>query len=67
MTDPAFRQKINENKEIGKQASYLDCFRGVDLRRTFCAFWPAMTISLAGNAIIGPQKTYLSVLVLWVE
>jgi hypothetical protein len=58
----SFSKKINESKELGKQSSYLDCWKGTDLRRTFCAFFPAMTVSLAGNPIIGPQKTYLSVL-----
>jgi hypothetical protein len=41
------------------QSSFLDLVKGTDLRRTFCAFFPAMTSSLAGNVLTGPQKTYL--------
>lgn len=46
-------------QEMGKTASFADCFRGTDLRRTFCAFVPAMTSSMMGNSIVGPQATYL--------
>jgi hypothetical protein len=46
-------------REMGKTAWFADCFRGTDLRRTFCAFFPAMTSSMMGNSIVGPQATYL--------
>lgn len=55
MTYTIFTIKIDE------KASFLDLFRGTDLRRTFCAFFPAITSSLAGNVLTGPQKTYLYV------
>ncbi|KAJ6014924.1 hypothetical protein N7540_009515 [Penicillium herquei] len=41
-----------------KTASYMDCFRGVDLRRSFCAIFPALSQPLCGNVICGPYATY---------
>ncbi|CAK7207177.1 hypothetical protein SEUCBS139899_009985, partial [Sporothrix eucalyptigena] len=48
-------------KELMTESTFADCFRGTNLRRTFCAFFPPLTASLAGNVITGPQKTYFEV------
>ncbi|KAJ5710641.1 hypothetical protein N7488_004797 [Penicillium malachiteum] len=47
-----------EHKSLMKQSSFVDCFKGTDLRRTCCAFFPPITASLAGNVLTGAQKTY---------
>ncbi|OJJ45122.1 hypothetical protein ASPZODRAFT_18032 [Penicilliopsis zonata CBS 506.65] len=47
-----------EQRAMMKQSSFAELFKGKDLRRTFCAFFPPITASLAGNVLTGPQKTY---------
>ncbi|KAJ5707337.1 hypothetical protein N7488_007138 [Penicillium malachiteum] len=47
-----------ESEVEDKTAGYIDCFRGVDLRRTFCAIFPALSQPLCGNVICGPYATY---------
>ncbi|GFZ46522.1 hypothetical protein JCM24511_04769 [Saitozyma sp. JCM 24511] len=51
-------QKEAEQSELESQSSYLDCFKGVDLRRTFCAVFPPMTNNLAGSNLTGQYATY---------
>ena len=38
-------------------STYLDCFKGVDGRRTFCAVFPALTQNMSGQNLAG---TYCS-------
>ncbi|GAA5999662.1 uncharacterized protein JCM10292_003680 [Rhodotorula paludigena] len=47
-----------EMKALQKQTSYLDCFRGVDRRRTFCAVFPALTQNASGQNLAGTYATY---------
>jgi hypothetical protein len=50
-------QKEAAYKELQRQSSYLECFRGVDLRRSFCAAFPQMSSNLAGNSLNGQYAT----------
>ncbi|CAK7227991.1 hypothetical protein SEUCBS140593_006763 [Sporothrix eucalyptigena] len=50
--------KESEIDEENKTASFLDCFKGVDARRSFCAIFPAMSQPLCGNMLCGPYATY---------
>ncbi|GFZ45718.1 hypothetical protein JCM24511_03447 [Saitozyma sp. JCM 24511] len=51
-------EKEAEENELAKQSSYLDCFKGVDLRRTFCAVFPPITQNLTGQNLAGTYATY---------
>ncbi|KAJ5730328.1 uncharacterized protein N7483_004836 [Penicillium malachiteum] len=48
----------NSRTSQDKTAGYIDCFRGVDLRRSFCAIFPALSQPFYGNVICGPYATY---------
>jgi hypothetical protein len=50
-------EKEAEENELAKQSSYLDCFKGVDLRRTFCAVFPPITQNLTGQNLAGTYAT----------
>jgi hypothetical protein len=51
-------EKESEVHEMSKQSSYLDCFKGTDLRRTFCAVFPPITQNLTGQNLAGTYATY---------
>ncbi|KAJ9117070.1 hypothetical protein QFC24_006529 [Naganishia onofrii] len=46
-------EKEAEEAELNKQSTYLDCFKGVDLRRSFCAIFPPITQNLTGQNLAG--------------
>lgn len=46
-------QKEQELAEKAADKTYLDCFKGTDLRRTFCAVFPALTQNLTGQNLAG--------------
>lgn len=46
-------RKESEQRAMMQDASYLECFRGTDLRRTFCALFPAITQNLSGQNLVG--------------
>jgi MFS family permease len=50
-------RKEAEAKELQKQSSYLECFKGVDLRRSFVAAFPQASSNLAGNNLNGQYAT----------
>jgi len=47
---------------MAKHASYLECFKGVDLRRSFCAIFPPITQNLTGQNLAGTYATYFFVI-----
>ncbi|GAA5987219.1 hypothetical protein JCM10908_001864 [Rhodotorula pacifica] len=49
--------KEAELKAAAAGSSYLDCLRGIDGRRTFCAIFPALTQNMSGQNLAG---TYAS-------
>lgn len=49
--------KEREHKESTKDASYLECFRGPNLRRTFCALFPSLSQQLCGNQLVQSYST----------
>lgn len=51
-------EKEAELATLEKDSSYLDCFKGVDRRRTFCAVFPAITQNLTGQNLTGTYMTY---------
>lgn len=42
-----------ELAQAAKETSYIDCFRGIDARRTFCAIFPPLTQNLTGQNLAG--------------
>lgn len=44
--------KERENKASTKDASYIECFKGPNLRRTFCALFPSLSQQLVGNQLV---------------
>lgn len=50
--------KEGEKKELEAGTSFLDCLRGTDLRRTFCAVLPQMSQSFCGQSLVSTQATY---------
>jgi MFS transporter, SP family, general alpha glucoside:H+ symporter len=49
--------KERETKESTRDASYLECFRGANLRRTFCALFPSLSQQLVGNQLVQSYST----------
>lgn len=49
--------KEREHKESTKDASYWECFRGPNLRRTFCALFPSLAQQLVGNQLVQSYST----------
>ncbi|GAA5922793.1 hypothetical protein JCM3775_006138 [Rhodotorula graminis] len=47
-----------EMKELAKSTSYLDCFKGTNLRRTFVAVFPPLTQNMSGQNLAGTYGTY---------
>lgn len=39
-------------------STFWDCFKGVDLRRTFVSLFPQVANNLTGNQLIGSYTTY---------
>lgn len=52
--------KEAEQKELEKGTSFLDCLKGTDLRRTFCAVLPQASQSFCGQSLIATQVSLLS-------
>lgn len=50
--------KYNWGGSQSEQFSYLDCFKSVDLRPTFCATIPAFCQPLPGHVLCRPYATY---------
>ncbi|KAH8667001.1 general substrate transporter [Xylariales sp. PMI_506] len=50
--------KEREEKESYKDASYLECLRGPNLRRTFSAVFPSLSQQLVGNQLVQSYSTY---------
>jgi SP family general alpha glucoside:H+ symporter-like MFS transporter len=40
-----------------RNTTYVDCFKGVDLRRTFCAVFPPISQNLTGQNLVGTYAT----------
>lgn len=49
--------KEREFNDSIKDASYLECFRGPNLRRTFCALFPSASQQLVGNQLVQSYST----------
>lgn len=56
--------KERENKEMNN-ASYIECFQGANLRRTFCALFPSCSQQLVGNQLVQSYSTCKSLLLCW--
>jgi len=62
--DAAFAQleytlsKEAEQDQLARQSSYLDCFKGIDARRTFCSIFPPITQNLTGQNLASTYGTY---------
>ncbi|KAK4940578.1 hypothetical protein LTR10_019337 [Elasticomyces elasticus] len=50
--------KERQHKDSTKDASYLECFRGSNLRRTFSALFPSLAQQLVGNQLVQSYSTY---------
>ena len=50
--------KERELHHISSQVSWLDCFRGTNGIRTFCAIFPSLSIQFAGIQLINTYSTY---------
>lgn len=50
--------KEREHKESIADASYLECVRGPNLRRTFSALFPSLSQQLIGNQLVQSYSTY---------
>lgn len=49
--------KERDHQESTKDASYSECFRGPNLRRTFCALFPSLSQQLVGNQLVQSYST----------
>lgn len=49
--------KEREFKDSIRDATYLECFRGPNLRRTFCALFPSTSQQLVGNQLVQSYST----------
>ncbi|KAL6401537.1 putative mfs hexose transporter [Ilyonectria robusta] len=47
-----------EDKESSSDASYLECLRGPNLRRTFAALFPSLAQQLVGNQLVQSYSAY---------
>ncbi|OJJ42785.1 hypothetical protein ASPZODRAFT_104447 [Penicilliopsis zonata CBS 506.65] len=50
--------KEREHRESTADASYLECFQGTNLQRTFCAMFPSLAQQLVGNQLVQSYSTY---------
>ncbi|OJJ42472.1 hypothetical protein ASPZODRAFT_125479 [Penicilliopsis zonata CBS 506.65] len=50
--------KERELRDAAKSASWLDCFKGVNRLRTFCAIFPSLSTQFAGTQLINTYSTY---------
>ena len=50
----------SQHQESTKDASYMECIRGPNLRRTFCALFPSTSQQLVGNQLVQSYSTCMS-------
>lgn len=50
-------EKEVSQEQLSHQSSFLECFRGIDLRRTFCATFPTFSQPFSGHLLVGPMAT----------